>query len=161
MIAQVAERKIFVSRSNVSDVERLFGKKWSVLGGDKRSLGLHEIDLSQVALKRSVRPSERLVHGRERRARLMISGDILLRIETFALLWNDKVLIPEAWENEGRIFFDGSPLCGPPGKTEYIPYIEFSGRIWSYGTQWIENYWSSRDVSAVLPWNYKRLQEKK
>lgn len=154
MIIQGALRRIIARPPSWADVEKLLGTKWSVLGVDKRSLALPEIDLLDVVLVPCLGKGEHSVSGENRRARLWCSGHILLGANTFLSLKGKEDKIPESWQQYKRIYFDGSTVLEPPGNVRYVLFIEFDGMTWNKGIQSLGDHSYANHVSATLPWNY-------
>jgi hypothetical protein len=80
--------------------------KYSLVKMDKKSLDLTEVDLSKVTFENGLQGEEKYISDYERIERLLAQGKTLLDMKVFQTLWENKHLIPKAWED-----FDGGD-CG-------------------------------------------------
>lgn len=155
MTIQSALRRIITRPPLWTDVEKLLGVKWSVLGVDKRSLALPEIDLLDIVLVSSLGKGECSISGENRRARLWCSGHILLGANTLLSLKGREEKIPKSWQQYKRVYFDGSIVLGPSGGVSYVLFLDFDGVTWNKGIQALTDHSCVGHVSATLPWNYR------
>lgn len=155
MIMQGTLWGIITRSPSWTDVEKFLGTKWSVLGVDKRSLALPEIDLLDVVLIPCLGKGEHSISGENRRARLWSSGHILLGANTFLSLKREEGKIPESWQKYKRIYFDGSTVLESPGNVRFVLFLEFDGVTWNKGIQSLTDHSYANHVSATLPWNYR------
>ena len=95
---------------------------FSLVVEDEKSLSLTEVDLSKVTFESGFNDGETRISDDKRIERLLAQGKTLLDMKVFQTLWENKHLIPKAWED-----FDG----GDGGSIDFYGTVlseEITGR---------------------------------
>ena len=146
-------RVIPIDRSKPFNPTEFMGKGWTVVEEDERSLALTEVDLNKICLEACLEKGETQISGREKLKRLKKADHIRLDAKIFQTLWENKLLIPEAWkekiDNEIRsIFFDGTVLLSDG--LHFVLYLRWEDGKWIKCCRYLDYGWSVFNQSAVL-----------
>ena len=152
----VGEPKVITINRGRFNPAEFIGEGWSILEDetDTRSTALTELDLTKVQQVTMLKSGENVVNGEEKLKRLKKDGRIRLDAEVFLTLWQNQLLIPEAWKekingNTRYIFFDGTVLRDSDGN-RYVLYLYWSDGKWYWNVRWLGYGWHAFDPSAVL-----------
>jgi len=145
---------VAVDRKKPFNPNEFFGRVWTIMEEDERSLSLWEVDFRKICLETYLRSGEQRITGEEKLRRLKNAGHIRLDAKVFQTIWNNKDKIPASWKektNGGRtyIFFDGTVLQHPSG-SRCIFCLYWRDCEWSWHLSWLGSYWLADGPSAVL-----------
>jgi hypothetical protein len=152
---------IQIDRSTPFDPIAFLGEDYSIVEQDERSLTLLDIDLSRIHFSAMLVAVEVYLDAEEKLRRLKKAGHVRLDAKIFQTLWENKHLIPEAWEGmfntsfgeitfkHSLITFDGTILKDLYGD-RYVMYLHNQGREWSWCIMSLDEDLTDEHLSALF-----------
>jgi hypothetical protein len=151
----IGSQVIKIDRTKLFNPADFIGAGWMIdEPQDEKSLALSELDQAKVRFETTFKADESSVGGEDKLKRLKKAGHVRLDAKIFQTLWENQSLIPESWKekingNTRYIFFDGTVLRDPSGN-RCVLYLYWSEGQWDWSGNWLDDYFSADDPSAVL-----------
>ena len=131
---------LIIDRTKKFDIEKFFGKGWSIWWEDERSRKITTIDDSKIDIRNaddSYTLAEwwDIVHS--------VGGIAPLDAKVFEVFWDDLDSIPKALKQKkikdelNAFFFPGTIICSPK-KELFMLYIFCLGEVWTWSFSLID-----------------------